>query len=181
MPAKTLPHRDSDAVQSLSAHYFLAADLMLANYDKLKVKFERNGRLSRNDEVNSSIYWATWIGYLGVMCESFRNLNMRRLLQNERPDEFLELVPQVDQILSNIQRHFDALRKFRNSVFHLRPNAIDMLAFLTDPIDRMSWARQLHGEFRELLSSYRILCEVHYLLNGRDAESNLKSKRKKST
>lgn len=167
MSTKSLPHRDEDPVLIFYAHYFCAADLMRDNYQKLEAKRQRNGRLSRNDAVNWSIYFCTWLGYLGVACESFRGLNVRLLLRESRPDEFRELVPLADGIGKTMKQHYDPLRKFRNSVFHLRGDAEDMKSFLSKQDSRLEWAGGLHEELGNFCSNYRILCQVHYVMNER--------------
>ncbi|MEJ1167868.1 hypothetical protein [Variovorax sp. CCNWLW235] len=153
---------------------------MRTSYEKLDAKWKRNGRLSQNERLNYSIYFCTWLGYLGVACESFRDLNLRLLLQKFRPAEFCELVPVVDAIGSKIKKHCDSLRKFRNSVFHLRSDAVDMNSFLSQT-ERLEWAKELHEDFKGFFSSYRVMCFVHYVTNERlDETAGWLDKRKKA-
>jgi hypothetical protein len=152
-------------------HYFYAADLMRKNSKRLEAKRDKVGLLSRNDRIDYRIYFGTWLGYLGVACETFRGLNIRLLLADKRPKEFAELIPEADKIGSKIKEHFDPLRKVRNSIFHLRSNADAIVEFI-DHDERVGWAKQLHDELGKFLSSYRILCSVHYLMNDRLDEAN---------
>lgn len=170
---KTLPHRDCDPVLTLYAHYFLAADLMRTNFEKSEAKWKQRGRLSRNDAVNQSIYFCTWLGFLGVTCESFRKLGLRLLLQENRPKEFCELTPKVDEIGKAMKQNFDSLRKFRNSVFHLRYDTGEMERFLSKKVERLIWAEELHTAFKEFFSNYRILCQVHYVIHERTSEIDM--------
>lgn len=124
-----LPHRELDNVLTLEIHYFYAADLMLKNYDQLVKKWDKNQKLSRNDEVNFRIFVTSWLGFLAVTCEGYRNLNMYLLLNRERPVEYQELVPNCNKLNRTINKHYDDLRKFRNNVFHLRTSTEDTVAF----------------------------------------------------
>lgn len=63
------------------------------------------------------------VRFLGVVCEGFRGLNIRLLLNNERPNTFQELLPISDAIGTLMKAHSDSLRKFRNNVFHMRENS----------------------------------------------------------
>jgi hypothetical protein len=160
----SLPNRDQDPVLTLYAHYFLAAELMRSNYVKLKSKFKQHGRLSRKDTVDYGIYFCTWLGFLGVTCEGFRKLSFRLLLQNNRPEDFRELIPKSDWIGGMIKQHADTLREFRNNVFHLRDDIGPIERFLANESVLLKWAEDLHTAFRDLFSGYRVLCEVHYIM-----------------
>ncbi|WP_296661731.1 hypothetical protein [Paraburkholderia sp.] len=168
-----LPHRDMDRVHVLYAHYFLAADLMRSHYAKLRDKWDSRNQISQNNRVNFGIYFCSWLGFLGVTSEGFRDLNLRLLLQRERPASFAELTNKSDEIGKIMKKHEDPLRKFRNDVFHLRKNSDGMTKFLSGEVNRLEWAEELHEKFSEFFSEYRILCEVHYILNGRNSESQL--------
>lgn len=113
MKIANLPPRDKDAVLTLYAHYFLAAELMLKNYKKLLAKWNQRSRLSQNDRVQLSIYFCTWLGFLGVTAEGFKKLAVRKLVQDVRPPDFVELVLQSDELGRLLKKHDDALRKFR--------------------------------------------------------------------
>ena len=166
----SLPNRDQDPVLTLYAHYFLAAELMRSNYAKLQSKLKLRGRLSRKDTVDQGIYFGTWLGFLGVTCEGFRKLRIRLLLQENRPEDFRELIPKCDAIGRVIKRHADQLRKFRNNVFHLRDDVGVIERFFANGPVRLRWAEELHTAFGDLFSEYRILCEVHYIMHDRTIE-----------
>ena len=166
----SLPNRDQDPVLTLYAHYFLAAELMRSNYAKFESKLKKRGRLSRNDTVEQGIYFATWLGFLGVTCEGFKKLKFRLLLQENRPENFRELIPKSDAIGRVIKQHADPLREFRNNIFHLRDDIGAIERFLANESVHLRWAEELHTAFGDLFSEYRVLCEVHYMIHGRKIE-----------
>lgn len=178
LPGDLLPSRDQDLVLALYAHYFLAADLMRENYEKLNSKWDKAGKLSRNNEVNLRIYLFSWLGFLGVTCEGFKKLRMRLLLQEDRPDSFGELLPMWNDIGRMMKRHSDSLREFRNNVFHLRESPDVVRQYFSNDAERLPWAHDLHGAIASFFSNYRILCEVHYVIHHRkgqiDSNRNLK-------
>jgi hypothetical protein len=173
----SLPHRDHDPVLTLYAHYFLAAELMRANYLRLGAKRKKRGKLSQNDAVDWTIYLTTWLGFLHVTCEGFKKIKMRLLLQNERPGDFRDLIPKSDAIGKAVKRHADPLRDVRNNVFHLRDDAAAVEKFFGDRARRLTWAEELHAAFAKFFSDYRVLCEGHYIMNDRTSESQLVPKR----
>lgn len=158
----TLPHRDKDDVLTLYAHYFLASELMLKNYKKLIGKWNQRRRLSQNDRVQLSIYFCTWLGFLAVTAEGYKNLGIRRLVQDARPPEFVELIPKAEELGKLLKKHDDALRKFRNNVFHLRKSTEEIERFTHELPNRLEWAEELQAVFDHFFSTYRILCQVHY-------------------
>lgn len=172
-PEEMLPGRNQDRINILQIHYFQTANLMLENYDKLSQKLDKNGYLSRREEVDIRIYLFTWLGFLGVVCEGFRSLNMRLLLDHERPDDFKELMPISDNIGRLMKKNANSLRVFRNNVFHLRENTEFLHHFFDDKLECLPWARELQTAFAEFFSQYRVLCEVHYVMNGRKGESDM--------
>lgn len=143
---------------------------MHSNYRKLVSKRNLRGRLGKKDQVNQSIYFCTWLGYLAVTCEGFTKLKMRVLLQENRPKDFRELVPKSDELGKVMKQHSDPLRKFRNDVFHLREDAGELLQFLNKRDLRLEWAEKLHAAFSDFFSAYRVLCFVHYAMHGRTGE-----------
>jgi len=173
-PNDLLPHYDQDEVVALNVHSFLAANLMLKNYRKLSSKLEKNKYLSQKDEVEFRIYFCTWLGFLYATCERFIKPDMSALLKERRPESFAELVPQSDKITRKINVHWDALRKFRNNVFHTRKDVKTIFLFAADEDDRLSWAHEIHAEFAGFFSMYRILCEEHYLTHDRFGESQMR-------
>ncbi len=166
----TLPHRDKDAVLTLYAHYFLASELILKNYKKLIAKWNQRSRLSQNDRVQLSIYFCTWLGFLAVTAEGFKKLGIRRLVQDARPPEFVELIPKADELGKLLKKHDDALRKFRNNVFHLRESTEEIERFFHERPDRLEWAEELQAVFDQFFSTYRILCQVYYAIESRKEE-----------
>lgn len=170
MKPSALPHRDDDAVLTLYAHYFLASELMLNNYKKLTKKWQQRGRLTQNDRVQLTIYFGTWLGFLAVTAEGFKKLAIRKLVQTDRPSDFAELVPQADELGSLLKKHDDALRKFRNTVFHLREDMKDIERFFHERPNRLEWAEELQSGFHNFFSSYRILCQVQYVIENRSDE-----------
>ncbi|MEX0161698.1 hypothetical protein MRBLPD1_000152 [Pseudomonas brassicacearum] len=172
-PNDSLPSPDQDPVLTLYAHYFLAADLMHDNYVKLDNKWKKYSYLNQNDKSKLGIYLSSWLGFLGVTCEGFRKLRLRLLLQENRPKEFHELISKCDEIGNMMKRHSDPLREFRNNVFHLRDDVEAINRFFSCGTDRLPWAGELHAAIAELLSQYRILCDVHYLMHDRKSESQL--------
>ncbi len=173
-PEDMLPCRNHDRVLTLQIHYFETADLIFKNYNKLNQKMTRNGHLSQREKFDMGIYLSTWLGFLGVVCEGFKSLNMRLLLDNERPREFKELLPISDSIGRLMKEHSNSLRIFRNNVFHLRENTGFIHHFFDKEVKRLPWAHELHIALSDFFSQYRIFCEVHYVINGRKGESNMK-------
>jgi hypothetical protein len=165
-----LPHRDVDPVLTLDAHYFLPAELMLKNYKKLWAQLTKTGKLSRTARVDLSVYFTTWLGFLGVTAEGYKKLKMHLLLESGRPPEFVELLHASDLVGKQINTHHDALRKFRNDVFHLRESDAEFKNFLYEKPGRLEWAEALHAGFKGVFSQYRVLCQVHYILNDRPSE-----------
>lgn len=174
-----LPSRNHDRVLTLHIHYFETAELMYKNYDKIKQKKKRNGYLNRQDNTDMRIYLSTWLGFLGVTCEGFRKLNMRVLINNERPESFKELLSLSDSIGKIMKQNANSLRIFRNNVFHLRENTEFAYHFFDGRAERLCWARELHVVLTEFFSQYRVCCEVHYVINGRKGESDLIKKKGK--
>lgn len=170
LPDDMLPSRDKDPILTLYAHYFLAADLMRKNYEKIDRQVKRAGKLSRNSEINVRIYLSSWLGFLAVTCEGFKDLKVRLLLKSERPEDFAELSSIADSIGRLMNVHADALRKYRNKVFHLRENSEEIRSFFAKDAERLPWARELHTAIAEFFSQYRVLCEMHYILHGRKSE-----------
>lgn len=170
METSTLPQRDDDAVLTLYAHYFLAGELMLENYKKLTRKLSQRGRQSQADRANLSIYFCTWLGFLAVTAEGFKKLAIRKLIQHARPPDFLELLPRANELGSLLKRHEDALRKFRNNVFHLRENSTEVERFFYERPSRLEWGEELQSAFGQFFSNYRILCQVQYLIEKRTDE-----------
>jgi hypothetical protein len=170
MKNATLHHREKDPVLTLYAHYFLAGELMLKNHRRLNQKWSQHGRLSQNERGQLSIYFCTWLGFLGVTAEGFKNLAIRKLVQDARPPEFVELVPSADELGKLLNKHDDALRKFRNDVFHLRDNTDQLTQFFNGRPDRLRWAEELQAAFGRFFSNYRVLCQVHYVIDNRKEE-----------
>lgn len=173
LPDDTLPSRDRDPILTLYAHYFLAADLMRKNYEKISGQWRRTGKLSKNSEINLRIYLSSWLGFLAVTCEGFRGLNVRLLLKEDRPKIFSELISMADSIGRMMKKHSDLLRKYRNNVFHLREDLEVIRRFFANDAERLSWSRELHTAIAEFFSQYRVLCEVHYSMHGRKSEMAL--------
>lgn len=166
-----LPHRDLDGVLALYVHYFNAAELMRKNYEAVS-KRSANRAPTRKQKMELSIYLSTWLGFLAVTCEGYQKLRMRILLTRERPETFQELIPQSDALGRLINKHKDKLRNLRNNIFHLREDLTAIRDFFCGVENRIEWARTLHVNFEHFFSDYRILCEVHYLMNDRRAESD---------
>lgn len=179
MSYDSLPNRDQDPVLTLYAHYFLAAELMRSNYENLESKRNQWGHLSQNEAVNQCVYFSTWIGFLGVICEGFKKVGIRSLLQQNRPEDFRELIPKSDAIGRAIRQHAEHLREFRNNVFHLRDDIGAVERFFANGAVRLTWAEELQTAFDEFFSEYRILCEVHYVVHGRTSEMQMGRRRHK--
>jgi hypothetical protein len=165
-----LPHRDKDAVLTLYCHYFLAAELMLKNYKRLVGKYDRSGKVNANERVQLPIYLFTWLGFLGVTAEGFKDLGIYKLVQDARPAEFAELLPGAGALGKLLKKHDDALRRVRNTVFHLRKNTEDVEHFFYEQRGRLEWAEELQAGFREFFSGYRVLCQAYYALGNRSEE-----------
>lgn len=180
-PGDVLPSRNLDMVLTLYAHYFDAADLMRENHEKLDAQWRKAGKLSRNDEGQNRIYFFSWLGFLAVTCEGFRDMNMRRLLMEERPDGFRELLPLSDALGKLINAHWHPLREFRNNVFHLRDSPEKIRKFFSKDVDRLSWARDLHDALKRFFAEYQIQCTVHYAMNSRKGEIDIGRNRTRRT
>ncbi|GKO66481.1 MULTISPECIES: DUF6896 domain-containing protein [Klebsiella] len=176
-PEDRLPCRNHDRVLTLQIHYFETADLMFKNYNKLNKKMTKNGHLSEREKFDMGIYLSTWLGFLSVVYEGFKSLNMRLLLDNERPREFKELLPISDDIGKLMKEHSNSLRIFRNNVFHLRESTGFIHHFFDKEVERLPWAGELHIALSHFFSQYRIFCEVHYVINERKGESNMIKKK----
>ncbi|WP_269962912.1 DUF6896 domain-containing protein [Pseudomonas citronellolis] len=176
-----LPNRNHDPVLTLYAHYFLAADLMRKNYEKLNGKWSKDGGLNQDEGVDFRIYFSSWLGFLAVTCEGFKGLSVRVLLTQNRPKMFADLTVFADPIGRLMKQHADTLREFRNTVFHLRENLAAARSFFAPDANRLSWSIELHDAFERFFREYRVLCEVHYLLHERKGDITLfkKQKRKK--
>lgn len=176
LPGDNLPHRDKDRVLVLHTHYFLTADLMHENYEKLKKKYEGASRLARNDEINYRIYLVSWLGFLAVACEGFKNLSMRVLLKEQRPAAFMDMTEISDRVGRLMNIHAGSLSKFRNNVFHLRDSPEMIQQFFARDAERLPWAHELHVLMKKFFSRYRVECELHYVLNQRQGERGLTRK-----
>ncbi|WP_080407077.1 DUF6896 domain-containing protein [Burkholderia ubonensis] len=177
LPGDNLPCRHLDPILVLHSGYFLAADLMRENYEKLNKKLEKNDYLSDGDKIKFRIYLSSWLGFLRTTCEGLQKLRIRILIQENRPARFRELIPKVDALGQMMKQHSDPLRKFRNDTFHLRDNIEATRNFFAKGEERLQWAEDLHFAIDKLFSEYRILCEVHYLINGRTSEISIRKKR----
>ncbi|EHH1047092.1 hypothetical protein MA786_004739 [Vibrio parahaemolyticus] len=165
-----LPHRDEDPLMILYARYYLASDLMYKNYRHLMDKSKKSGDLNRNDSVDMTLYFCSWVGFLGVTSEGFTKLIVRKCLKESRPSEFDELIPEADALGKLMNAHKDDLRRFRNTVFHMSEDVTDINRFFQRQPDRLAWAEELQLAFEKFFSSYRVLCQVHYAMNGRKSE-----------
>ncbi len=163
----TLPHHDKDAILTLYAHYFLASELMFKHYKKLLAKKSQHSRLGRKDRVHMSIYVCTWLGFLAVTAQGFKKLTIRKLIQSARPVAFVELIPMANELGKLLKKNDDALRKFRNNVFHLRENTEEIERFFRERHNRLEWAEELQAAFQQFFSDYRVLCDVHYATDSR--------------
>lgn len=173
-PGDLLPLKSVDPVITLYAYQFLSADLMRKNYNKIIEKWKKDGRISDSKKTDARIYLSVWLGFLRGICEGFEKLGMRRLLLEKRPEDFRELVVQCDLIGRLKNKHGKELIKFRNNTFHSEVDFQVRREFFDSERERVQWAHELHDEAKEFFSSYRVLCEVHYSLNGRMGESNLR-------
>jgi len=173
LPGDNLPARNLDIVLVLYCHYFQAAELMLENYDNLKKKWKKNNSLSHRKVIDLRIYMSSWLGFLAVTCEGFENIGMRLILQNERPEDFKELISKSDAVGRLIKKHRNPLREFRNKTFHLRKDPEVIRRFFAPDANRLPWARELHNAFTDFFSAYRVHCEFHYANNGRRGELHL--------
>lgn len=169
-----LPHRSRDSVLLLYATCYLSGDLMREHYVKLDHKLKKNGHLSQSDQVKFRTYLFSWLGYLRATWEGFEKLSMRLLLQHKRPEDFRELISKFDAIGTIQKLHKVELRELRNSVFHLRDDNKAIDQFFANDAKRLAWAGELHAAIAEFLSTYRILCEVHYLMHDRSGESQIR-------
>lgn len=176
-PGDNLPLKNKDPILTLHAQQFQAADLMRKNYEKIIEKLKKYDRLSMNDKINAGIYLSTWLGFLRVTCEGFFTLKIRKLLQEERPGAFGEIVAQHDVVLKLEKRHRDALRDFRNNTFHPQRDVQVKREFFDSEKGRIPWAHELHNEVAQFFSSYRIQCEVHYFVQGRLSELDVRRSR----
>lgn len=170
---RTLPHKDNDKILTLHSHYFYYSDLMFVNYNKIDRKIKEKRKLSINNEIERSIYFLSWLGFLAVTCEGFKKLKIRLVISKERPESFEEIIETVDFLNKYININYDELRKLRNSVFHLRDSTNDIKKFFSHH-DKLYWAISLHQKFKSFFSEYRILCEVEYLTSNRLEESDIR-------
>lgn len=169
LPGDSLPPNDQDIILTIHLHNFLPAELMYRNYKQLDRDWGESGKISCDDEVDCRIYLFTWLGFLSEACKWFKRKNIRRLLRNERPEAFKELIEKADTIIRMASRHERHLQEFRNNVFHL-PDFEITRDYFNDHAERLPWSHQLHKNLSTFFSRYRVLCTVHYALNGRKGE-----------
>lgn len=169
-----LPHRTRDSVLMLSSQCFDSANLMYEQYEAVNRLLTKEQKLSSTNRLKFRVYLLSWLGYLYTTAEGFRDLNMRRLLQNKRPASFLELITKCDELGKLCKQHDDDLRELRNDIFHLRTDDEAIRQFFSDDGKRMEWAKGLHAALASFFSDYRVLTEVHYLCNGRFGESQIR-------
>ncbi len=173
LPGDMLPDRNHDRILVLHSHYFQNAAYMLELYEKPIKKKNKANYLDKGCKVDQHNCLRNWLGFLGVTCEGFKKLNMRFLLEKNRPESFKELIPVLDDIGKKMKKHFNLLRKFRNDVFHLRENLEVVRQFFDHDADLVLWSREIHAALAKFFSMYRVLCEVHYTTHKRDGESDL--------
>jgi hypothetical protein len=166
-----LPHSSRDCVQTLSSQCFESADVMREHFQRLNRLWRKDRRLSNSNMIKIRVYLMSWLGYLRSTAEGFKELQVRALMEHRRPEEFQELINECDAIKRLETQHGEDLRKLRNHIFHLRSDNEDVEQFFSDDGTRMKWAAELHAAFASFFSSYRVLCEVHCVVNGRLGES----------
>ncbi|MBT9519978.1 MAG: hypothetical protein IV101_03705 [Dechloromonas sp.] len=171
-----LPHWTRDSVLTLSSQCFDSANLMFEHYEAVKRLLTKEQKLSSANILKFRVYLLSWLGYLHTTAKGFKDLGMRRLLQNKRPESFLDLIAKCNEVGKLEARHTDDLRVLRNNIFHLRTNDEAIRQFFSDDGKRMEWARGLHTAFASFFSDYRVLAEVHYLCSGRFGESQIRGK-----
>jgi hypothetical protein len=171
---ESLPHRDRDAVLTLYAHHFLSADLMRCHYQKADRQRNSDGGFSQNNFVKFRVYLVTWLGYLRSTVEGFEKLGMWMLLSERRPLTFRELVAKWIDLECLKKLHGYDLKALRNDIFHLRDDNSSLERFFADEGERLAWANELHTSMEAFFSTYRVLCEVHYVTHSRYAESEIR-------
>lgn len=169
-----LPHRTRDSILMLSSQCFDSANLMFEHYDAVNRLLTKRQNLSDSSRLKFRVYLLSWLGYLHTTVEGFEHAGMRLLLQNKRPESFLELIPKSDKIGKLVKRHANDLRVLRNDIFHLRTDNEALKQFFHDDGKRMEWAKELHSTFASFFSAYRVLAEVEYLYSGRFDESQIR-------
>jgi hypothetical protein len=169
LPGDLLPPIDKDIILTIHSHNFLPANLMRQNYQGLDSRWDDFGRLSGDEEVNYRIYLFTWLGFLFETCKWFKKKNIRRLLRDERPEMFRELTDLAESVIKMASSHECYLQDFRNNVFHF-PTSEAVHDYFDKQDERLLWSHELHEIFSTFFSRYRVLCTVHYALNGRKGE-----------
>ncbi|MDQ2150960.1 hypothetical protein RBI22_19865 [Alcaligenaceae bacterium C4P045] len=174
-----LPHQDYDMILTLYAQCLLSAKVMRSDYKKIVSLSEKKGKLSQAKQLNLRVYGKSWLAYLLATCEGFKKINVRKTLIESRPAEFLELLPKCDRVGSLIKKHYDALREFRNNVFHVQSSSSPIIKFFDDDSTRLDWAETVHDALEDFCSDYRVLCEVHYAEKGRIGEGSIGMQKKR--
>lgn len=174
----SLPHRTRDSVLTLSSQCFDSANLMFKHYEAVSRLVTKEKKLSSSNKLKFRVYTLSWLGYLHTTADGFRGLNMRLLLENKRPESFLELLAKCDELGRLEKRHADDLRILRNDIFHLRTDDKAIRQFFSDDGERIEWAKELHVAFASFFSDYKILAEVHYVYSGRLGESRVRQEGK---
>ncbi|WP_188261965.1 hypothetical protein [Azospirillum tabaci] len=164
-----LPHRDSDPILRLHAHYFELADLMRGHANAIDREYYRRGRLSKKKNVTYAHYVITWLGFLYVVLEGIAEIQKSGILDN-LPESFSSFKTRLSIISRCETDYIDRLRRFRNGTFHYQFTPDKQLQFLENDSETLRISKDLHNNLKDLFSDYRVNCMVVYAIEGRKDE-----------
>lgn len=174
-----LPHIDDDPIMRLYAHYFLHSEFILECAKDIERKTRKNktSKVKSDTACKYSSLMTQWLATLYVVVDGFdeikieEELFMRPKTINGKPSGFQEITDKSNYIKSIYCIHKDDLRIFRNGVFHFQKNSSKLTQLFDANRGIILWAEDLHAQFRDFFSEYRIVCSVYCAINGRREEA----------
>jgi len=138
---------------------------MYEHVEKLFSLYEKNGRLSHNNEVKFQSYAKLWFATLYVVAEGFRTDQVKNYFRNSiiDPDDRNDLEIKVywNSIHHKIEQLGEQLKSYRNVTFHFQESNTRLLAKRSSFLEYegrhrpIEWARELQKEMRLFFSEYR--------------------------
>lgn len=130
---------------------------MFRHYSRLSREWDQKGKLSLRKRLDLLYFHNLWLAMLFVVAEGFADKLVQNALEPWMTDN-LTLRVHWSSVGHQMGQLGDKLKKFRNATFHYQSNADKHLHFLrAEGRHRpLSWAEDLHNEFRMLFSEYRV-------------------------
>lgn len=155
--ALQLEYDESDSIMRLMVHYFEPADLMHTYYQRFQKEWLKRGRLSRQKMRDMRNFIYLWLSLLHVVADGFGNAHIQRALGPlKRKNVHFKVM--CDSVTKQLKERGKQLREFRNASFHYHESPIKHQEFLRSPgpLPAIHWANELHRDFQELFSEYRV-------------------------